>query len=73
MDWKVVGLEDDIVNKFLHFNSICSLKKGKNMSHLIWLTTGWCIWLERNNILLDKKVTNIQEVILFLVYLLEKL
>jgi len=33
------------------------------VSRLIWFTTTWCIWLERNDILFNGKVFNVLEVV----------
>lgn len=41
-------------------------KIGK-VSHLIWLTIVWCIWLERNNVVFNKKVANSFEVVLIII------
>jgi hypothetical protein len=37
--------------------------RGKKAKRLIWVATCWSIWLERNNILLNRKVANVKEVI----------
>jgi hypothetical protein len=59
-DW-----DGDVVNNILLFNSICEGKKGKKkkVSHLVWLTTAWCIWLECYNVLFNGKVVNCLEVV----------
>jgi len=49
--------------KFLYFQQCMQREKKKKVSHLIWLTTAWCIWMERNDVLFEGKVANALEVV----------
>jgi hypothetical protein len=59
LGWNAIGWGDDVIRKLYNFQFDLHRKNGKKVSHLIWLTTAWCIWLEENDILFDEKVVNI--------------
>jgi hypothetical protein len=59
LGWNAIGWGDDVIRKLYNFQFDLHRKIGKKVSHLIWLTTAWCIWLEENDILFDEKVVNI--------------
>lgn len=60
---KPSGWSSEIVDNFLLFTSVCKGKKDRKLSHLIWLLATWCIWLERNVILFNRKTVNVREVV----------
>ena len=54
---------EELIENSLLFNSVWKGKRSKRVSHLICVTTVWCIWLEKNDVLLNGKVANISEVV----------
>jgi hypothetical protein len=44
---------------FSMFGEVAKGKKSKQFWHIIWLTTTWCIWRMRNNILLRGDCVNV--------------
>ncbi|CAJ2678610.1 unnamed protein product [Trifolium pratense] len=46
-----------------HFFKCGDLVKGHRVRHLIWLTTNWCLWRLRNNIIFRGEVADVSKLI----------
>ncbi|XP_045831367.1 uncharacterized protein LOC123922713 [Trifolium pratense] len=46
-----------------HFVKCGDLVKGHRVRHLIWLTTNWCLWRLRNNIIFRGEVADVSKLI----------